>query len=51
MLTPPPIGVAPPGQRLRRRSPWLIVGIILGITFVVTAAPFALGIFSVLFLR
>ena len=34
-----------------RRSPWLIVGIILGITFVVTAAPFALGIFSVLFLR
>ncbi|MDR6143113.1 hypothetical protein QE375_002667 [Microbacterium foliorum] len=51
MLTPPPIGVAPPGQRLRRRSPWLIVGIILGITFVVTAAPFALGIFSVLFLH
>ena len=51
MLTPPPIGVAPPGQRLRRRSPWLIVGIILGVTFVVTTAPFALGIFSMLFLR
>jgi hypothetical protein len=49
VLTPPP-GVAPPGQRLRRRSPWLIVGIVLGVVFVVTTAPFALGIFAFLFL-
>lgn len=49
LLTPPP-GVAPPGQRLRRRSPWLIVGIVLGVVFVVTTAPFALGIFAFLFL-
>lgn len=51
LLTPPPPGVAPPGQRLKRRSPWLIVGIIVGVMFVVTTAPFALGIFSFLFLR
>ncbi|WP_312173334.1 hypothetical protein [Microbacterium sp.] len=50
MLTPPP-GVAAPGRRLRRRSPWLVVGIILGVVFIVTAAPFALGIFGFLFLR
>ncbi len=49
VLTPPP-GVAPPGQRLRRRSPWLVVGIILAVVFVVTTAPFALGIFAFLFL-
>ena len=51
LLTPPPPGVAPPGQRLRRRSPWLIVGIIVGVMFAVTTAPFAIGIFSVIFLR
>ncbi|WP_285365353.1 hypothetical protein [Microbacterium sp. LMC-P-041] len=51
LLTPPPPGVALPGQRLRRRSPWLIVGIIVGVMFVVTMTPFALGILSVLFLR
>ncbi|MEV7610546.1 hypothetical protein AB0N61_13780 [Microbacterium sp. NPDC089320] len=51
LLTPPPPGVALPGRRLRRRSPWLIVGIILGVMFVVTTAPFALGILSVLFLQ
>ncbi|WP_241795985.1 hypothetical protein [Microbacterium sp. C5A9] len=49
LLTPPP-GVAPPGRRLRRRSPWLIVGIVLGVVFIVTTAPFALGIFAFLFL-
>ncbi|MCS3443345.1 hypothetical protein [Microbacterium phyllosphaerae] len=49
LLTPPP-GVAPPGQRLKRRSPWLIIGIIVGVMFVVTMAPFAIGIFSFLFL-
>ncbi|MBT2474918.1 hypothetical protein J7E68_10135, partial [Microbacterium sp. ISL-103] len=51
VLTPPPPGVAPPGQRLKRRSPWVIVGIIVGVMFVVTTAPFAIGIFSFLFLR
>ncbi len=51
LLTPPPPGVALPGRRLRRRSPWLIVGIIVGVVLVVTTAPFALGILSVLFLR
>jgi len=50
LLTPPPPGVAPPGQRLKRRSPWLIVGIIVGVMLVVTMAPFAIGIFSFLFL-
>ena len=51
VLTPPPPGVAPPGRRLKRRSPWVIVGIIVGVMFVVTTAPFAIGIFSFLFLR
>ncbi|WP_091227760.1 hypothetical protein [Microbacterium sp. 3J1] len=48
LLTPPPIGVAPPGRRLRRRGPWLIVGIVLGAVFLTTALPFAVGILSVL---
>jgi hypothetical protein len=30
----PPVGVAAPGRRLRRTSPWLILGIALGILFV-----------------
>ncbi|KJL24094.1 hypothetical protein [Microbacterium foliorum] len=51
VLTPPPPGVAPPGRRLRRRSPWLVVGIIVGVMLIATAAPFAIGIFSFLFLR
>ncbi|PCE15053.1 hypothetical protein AUC47_14795 [Microbacterium sp. SZ1] len=48
LLTPPPVGVAPPGRRLRRRSPWIIVGIVLGAVFLVTTAPFALGILVML---
>ncbi|MFJ4223161.1 hypothetical protein [Microbacterium sp. NPDC089695] len=51
LLTPPPIGVAPPGQRLRRRSPWVILGIVFGGLLLVGLAPFALGIFGFLFLR
>jgi hypothetical protein len=44
VLTPPPVGVAPPGRRLRRRSPWVAVAVIVGAVFFVTTAPFALGI-------
>jgi len=44
VLTPPPVGVAPPGRRLRRRSPWVAVVVIVGAVFFVTTAPFALGI-------
>ncbi|WP_144874965.1 hypothetical protein [Microbacterium sp. 1.5R] len=44
VLTPPPVGIAPPGRRLRRRSPWVAVVVILGAVFFVTTAPFALGI-------
>ncbi|MEV4737299.1 MULTISPECIES: hypothetical protein [unclassified Microbacterium] len=51
LLTPPPIGVAPPGRRLRRRSPWVILGIVFGALLLVGLAPFALGIFGFLFLR
>lgn len=49
-LTPPPPGVAPPGRRLRARSPWLVVGIVLGVVMVVTLLPFAIGIAAFIFL-
>ncbi len=48
LLTPPPIGVAPPGRRLRRRGPWLAIGIVLGVLFVTAALPFAIAILSLL---
>ncbi len=51
VLTPPPIGVAAPGRRLRRRSPWLIAGIVFGIMAFISLVPFALSIVSALFLR
>ncbi|WP_217179495.1 hypothetical protein [Streptomyces sp. AC495_CC817] len=48
LLTPPPPGVAPPGRRLRRRSPWLIVVIALVAVLGITLLPFALGIVAFL---
>ncbi|MFJ4175575.1 hypothetical protein [Microbacterium sp. NPDC089696] len=51
LLTPPPIGVAPPGQRLRRRSPWVVLGIVFGALLLVGLAPLALGVFGFLFLH
>lgn len=41
LVTPPPPGVAPPGQRLRTRSPWLIVAIVLALGGAVMVLPFA----------
>ncbi|WP_067348426.1 hypothetical protein [Microbacterium hydrocarbonoxydans] len=50
LLTPPP-GVAPPGQRLKRRSPWLIVGIIVAVLGAVALFPVALGMLALLLTR
>ena len=48
VLTPPPPGVAPPGRRLRRRSPWLIVGILLAVVGAIALLPVAIGIIAAL---
>lgn len=49
LITPPPVGVAPPGQRLRRRSPWVVIGIVLGALLLIGLAPVAVGVIGVLF--
>ena len=49
LLTPPPPGVALPGRRLRRRSPWLLALVALGVAAALALLPFALGIAAVLF--
>ena len=42
----PPVGVAPPGRRLRGRSPWIVVAIVLTVFGIgglaVTLGPFLL---------
>lgn len=49
LLTPPPPGVALPGRRLRTRSPWLIITILLLIVGGMVLLPFAFAIVAVLF--
>lgn len=51
LLTPPPPGVAPPGQRLRTRSPWLIITIVLVVAGGMALLPFAFAVLAVLFAR
>jgi hypothetical protein len=51
LLTPPPPGVAPPGRRLRTRSPWLIIAIVVAVVGGMALLPFSLGIVAVLFSR
>ncbi len=48
LLTPPPPGVALPGRRLRRRSPWLLVGIIAAAVLGLAMLPFFLGVLMLL---
>lgn len=49
LTPPPPIGVAPAGRRLRRRGPWLLIGIVVTVVIVTTALPFVAGVLAVLF--
>lgn len=51
LITPPPPGVAPPGQRLRTRSPWLIITIVAVVIGGMTLLPFALVIVAAIFAR
>ncbi|MFT4259876.1 hypothetical protein [Microbacterium sp.] len=48
-LTPPPPGAAPPGRRLRTRSPWLIIGIVLAFAVGAALLPFAFIVAAVIF--
>ncbi|MGN7860303.1 hypothetical protein ACTJI8_06955 [Microbacterium sp. 22303] len=49
LLTPPPPDVAPPGQRLRRRGPWvtlaIVFGVVLGVPVIFISA---LGVITLL---
>ncbi len=46
----PPIGVAPPGRRLRGANPWVVAGVVLGVVglggLLVTFGPLFLFLFA-----